>query len=217
MKKQEVKPQRAVENERAQPRQLVRYHFGAEDTGPKGEIRRSMSDMFFADVRHFEDIFREAEAPPSEPGKPQQKAQSDKLLELQKQVVNATWRIIRDTNAGKVMEAAAPDVRVVHESQGMALEQTKEAMEEVEDAEVKQALTEAWKSMKEFQQCMSCQRSNMTLGRLWMITLGATRGVDGVVLIADNYWASYNPLSPWHMPMATPSTQEPSSTSANGI
>lgn len=149
MKKQEVKTQLALENEKAQPRQLVSYHFWAEDTGPKGEIRRSMSDMFFADVRHFEDIFREAEAPPPEPGKPQQKAQSDKLLELQKQVVNATWRIIRDTNAGKVMEAAAPDVRVVHESQGMALEQTKEAMEEVEDAEVKQALTEAWKSMKD--------------------------------------------------------------------
>jgi len=149
MKKQEVKTQLALENEKAQPRQLVSYHFWAEDTGPKGEIRRSMSDMFFADVRHFEDIFREAEAPPPEPGKPQQKAQSDKLLELQKQVVNATWRIIRDTNAGKVMEAAAPDVRVVHESQGMALEQTKQAMEEVEDAEVRQALTEAWKSMKD--------------------------------------------------------------------
>ena len=149
MKKQEVKAQLALENEKAQPRQLVSYHFWAEDTGPKGEIRRSMSDMFFADVRHFEDIFREAEAPPSESGKPQKKAQSDKLLELQKQVVNATWRIIRDTNAGKVMEAAAPDVRVVHESQGMALEQTKQAMEEVEDAEMKQALTEAWKSMKD--------------------------------------------------------------------
>ena len=149
MKKQEVKTQLALENEKAQPRQLVSYHFWAEDTGPKGEIRRSMSDMFFADVRHFEDIFREAEAPPPEPGKPQKKAQSDKLLELQKQVVNATWRIIRDTNAGKVMEAAAPDVRVVHESQGMALEQTKEVMEEAEDAEMKQALTEAWKSMKD--------------------------------------------------------------------
>jgi hypothetical protein len=80
---------------------------------------------------------------------PKQKAQSDKLVELQKQIVNATWRIIRDTNAGRVMEAAAPDVDVVHQSQGIALEQTKEAMEKVEDAEAKNALTEAWKSMKD--------------------------------------------------------------------
>lgn len=149
LKKQDVKAELALEKENTQPRQLVSYYFWAEDTGPKGEVRRSMSDMFFADIRHFEDIFRESEAPPPEPGKPQEKAQTDKLVELQKQVVNATWRIIRDTNAGRVMEAAAPDVSVVHQSQGIALEQTKEAMEEAEDAEIKQALTEAWKSMKD--------------------------------------------------------------------
>ncbi|MEZ5387275.1 MAG: DUF4175 family protein [Prosthecobacter sp.] len=149
LKKQDVRAELTLEKENAQPRQLVSYYLWAEDTGPKGEVRRSMSDMFFADVRHFEDIFREMEAPPSEPGEPGQKAQSDKLVELQKQIVNATWRIIRDTNAGRVMEAAAPDVDVVHESQGLALEQTKEAMEKVEDAEAKNALTEAWKSMKD--------------------------------------------------------------------
>lgn len=149
LKKQDVKAELALEKENTQPRQLVSYYFWAEDTGPKGEVRRSMSDMFFADIRHFEDIFREAEAPPAEPGKPQEKAQSDKLVELQKQVVNATWRIIRDTNAGRTMDAAAPDVGVVHQSQGLALEQTKEAMEDAEDAEMKRALTEAWKSMKD--------------------------------------------------------------------
>jgi hypothetical protein len=68
-----------------------------------------------------------------------------------KQIVNATWKIIRDTNAGRVMEAAAPDVDVVHQSVGIALEQVKEGMEEAEDAEIKQALTEAWKSIKDAQ------------------------------------------------------------------
>lgn len=148
-KKQDVRAELTLEKENAQPRQLVSYYLWAEDTGPKGEVRRSMSDMFFADVRHFEDIFREMEAPPSEPGQP--KAQSDKLVDLVKQIVNATWRIIRDTNAGRAMEAAAPDVEVVHQSVGMALEQVKEGMEEAEDAEVKQALTEAWKSLKDAQ------------------------------------------------------------------
>lgn len=148
-KKLELKELLDLENESAEPRQLVSYHFWAEDKGPQGEIRRAMSDMFFADVRHFEDIFREAEAPPSEPGMPEKKTDLDKLVELQKQVVNATWRLIRDTNAGRAMEAASPDVDVVHESQSMALEQTKELMEKVEDAEIKNALTEAWKSMKD--------------------------------------------------------------------
>lgn len=146
-KKQEVKTELALETERAQPRQLVSYYFWAEDTGPKGEVRRSMSDMFFADVRHFEDIFREMEAPPSEPGQPQ--SQSGELVDLQKQVVNATWRILRDAHAGRAMDAVATDVSVVQQSQGIVLEKTKEAMEKVEDAQVKQALTEAWKSMKD--------------------------------------------------------------------
>jgi len=148
-KKQDVRADLTLEKENAQPRQLVSYYLWAEDTGPKGEVRRSMSDMFFADVRHFEDIFREMEAPPSEPGKP--KAKSDKLVDLVKQIVNATWKIIRDTNAGRVIEAATPDIDVVHESVGIALEQVKEGMEEAEDAEIKQALTEAWKALKDAQ------------------------------------------------------------------
>ncbi|MCX6849418.1 MAG: hypothetical protein NTY98_10895 [Verrucomicrobia bacterium] len=147
LKKQEVKTELALEKEHAEPRQLVSYYLWAEDTGPKGEVRRSMSEMFFADVRHYEDIFREMEAPPGPPGK----AQSDKLVDLVKQIVNATWKIIRDTNAGRVIEAATPDIDVVDQSVGIAMEKVKEAMEEVEDAEVKQSLTEAWKSLKDAQ------------------------------------------------------------------
>ncbi len=150
-KKQDVRAELTLEKENAQPRQLVSYYLWAEDTGPKGEVRRSMSDMFFADVRHFEDIFREAEAPPAEPGQPQMKGRTDKLVDLVKQIVNATWRIIRDTNAGRTMESAAPDVDVVDQSVGLAQEQIKEGMEEAEDAEIKQALTEAWKSLKDTQ------------------------------------------------------------------
>jgi hypothetical protein len=147
-KKQEVKELLALETEDTSPRQLVSYHFWAEDTGPQGEVRRAMSDMFFAEVRYFEDIFREGESPPGPPSK-EPKGDTDKLVELEKQIVNATWRLVRDTNAGKTMEAAAPDAGVVQESQAMALEQTKEAMEKAEDAQIKTALTEAWKSMKD--------------------------------------------------------------------
>ncbi len=146
-KKQDVRAEIVLEGEKAEPRQLVSYYFWAEDKGPKGEVRRAMSDMFFADVRHYEDIFREGEAPPAEPGQP--KSQTADLVDLQKQVVSATWRIVRDTNGGKTMEKAAPDVDTVHQSQGINMENVKEAMEEVDDAQVKQALTEAWKSMKD--------------------------------------------------------------------
>jgi hypothetical protein len=148
VKKHELKALYDLETESAEPRQLVSYYFWAEDHGPKGEVRRAMSDMFFADVRHFEDIFREAEAPPSEPGPPK-KGESDKLIDLQKQVVNASWKLVRDTQAGRTIEEAVGDVDVVRQSQEIALNQVKEAMEKAEDAEIKTALTEAWKSMKD--------------------------------------------------------------------
>ncbi len=137
-----------LEREGAQPRQLVSYHFWAEDTGPKGEVRRALSDMFFAQVRPFEDIFREAEPPPPG-GMPGGGQQAAKLMELQKQVVNANWRLMRDTGSGRAMQDAVKDISVVRESENLVLEQAKEQMEEAEDAEIKQALTEAWKSMRE--------------------------------------------------------------------
>jgi hypothetical protein len=43
-KKQDVKELLALESENTSPRQLVSYHFWAEDTGPQGEVRRAMSD-----------------------------------------------------------------------------------------------------------------------------------------------------------------------------
>lgn len=136
-----------LEEQAAEPRQLLSYYFWAEDEGPQGEVRRAMSDMFFAEVRHFEDIFREAEAPPPQPGEP--KPQSDELVNLQKEITNATWRVIRDISGGKKVEDATDDIGVVAESQEIALNQVKEAMEKAEDPELSEALAQAWKSMRD--------------------------------------------------------------------
>ena len=38
--------------------QLVSYFAWADDYGPDGQVRRTFSDMFFAEVRPFEEIFR---------------------------------------------------------------------------------------------------------------------------------------------------------------
>ena len=136
-----------LEEHAAEPRQLLSYYFWAEDEGPAGEARRAMSDMFFAEVRHFEDIFREAEAPPPQPGEPKQA--SDELVSLQKEITNANWRIIRDISGGKKVEDATDDIGVVAESQEIALNMVKEAMEKSEDPELSEALSQAWKSMRD--------------------------------------------------------------------
>ena len=63
----------AFEDLEAEPDQLLSYYFWAEDIGADGKPRRTESDMFFAEVRPFDEIFREGEQPPG--GQQQQQQQ----------------------------------------------------------------------------------------------------------------------------------------------
>lgn len=142
-----LKTMLALEKLKAEPRQIVSYYVWAEDNHPRGGIRRTQSDMFFADVRHFEDIFREGEAPPGEGKEP--KSPTDKLAQLQKQIVNATWKLVRDTGGGKKFPEIQPDMGVVKESQDLVKTQTDEVLEKAEDAEIRAALKDAVKAMQQ--------------------------------------------------------------------
>ena len=82
--------------------QLVSYFAWAEDYGPDGNVRRTFSDIFFAEVRPFEQIFRADQSGASESQQRNQNQnqnagqggnQSPRLAELQKQIVIATWKL----------------------------------------------------------------------------------------------------------------------------
>lgn len=100
----------------ATPDQLVAWFVWADDIGPDGELRRTASDMYFAEVRPFEEIFRHAqggagegeeEDKPNQKGSPKQ--QMGKLAELQKQIINATWKLQRQqVGAVPVKKLPAP-------------------------------------------------------------------------------------------------------------
>ena len=84
----------------AAPDQLLTYFFWAEDIGPDGQPRRTSGDMFFAEVRPFEEIFRQGEQPPSgsaeneeQEGEQGNAQASDQLAELQKEVINGYLEI----------------------------------------------------------------------------------------------------------------------------
>ncbi len=91
----------ALEALAVKPDQLVNWYFWAEDTGPDGRPRRTLGDMFFAEVKPFEEIFREGQSPAG--GQQQQQQQQNKspnkqtqeLVKLQKQIINATWNQMR--------------------------------------------------------------------------------------------------------------------------
>lgn len=94
-----------VEKLGLQPGEVVAYFVWADDVGPEGNPRRTYSDMYFAEVRPFEEIFR---ADQSGGGGEEQGgqqgggggegggAQAGRLTELQKQIVIATWKMQRE-------------------------------------------------------------------------------------------------------------------------
>ena len=90
--------------------EAVAYFAWAEDYGPDGEPRRTFSDMFFAEVRPFEEVFRPDQSGAAEGGSQGGSGEGNqggggnqpvRLAELQKQIVIATWNLQREkTGAG---------------------------------------------------------------------------------------------------------------------
>ncbi len=112
----------------AKPDDLISWYAWAEDIGPDGKPRRTNGDLFFAEVRPFDEIFRESQNQESGEGGEQggQGRQAQRLTELQKQIISATWKLQREGQR----PGYEADAKVVLESQQQALAQAEEAAEE---------------------------------------------------------------------------------------
>lgn len=110
----------------AKPDDLVSWHVWAEDIGPDGLVRRTQGDLFFAEVRPFDEIFREGEAMEGQ-GSGEQGTPATRLAELQKQIINATWRLRRQPGTKGAYET---DATVVLQSQEEALTRAEGELEE---------------------------------------------------------------------------------------
>jgi hypothetical protein len=132
----------------AHPDQLLSYYIWADDVAPDGQIRRTSSDMFFAEVRPFEEIFREGQSPEGGGAAGAQGNQSEKLAELQKQIINATWKLRRQETSRTPSAQYKKDAPVVQEAQENALDQVRELKEEIDDPRSK-ALVETVETQME--------------------------------------------------------------------
>ena len=141
-----------LENLGAHVDELLSYYLWADDIGPDGQPRRTTSDMFFAEVRPFEEIFREGQAQDpnaqqqQQPGQQGQNA-AEKLAELQKQIITATWNIQRRETGKTPTANFKPDAATVKESQENALEQVRSRIEQSEDPRAKALLQTVEKEM----------------------------------------------------------------------
>jgi hypothetical protein len=123
------------------PDELVTYHFWAEDVGPDGQPRRSFGDMFFAEVRPFEEIFRQGEQPPEGSAQQEQQQQGQQgagpqamqLAEQQKQIINATWSLIRRETGKTTSDQFVEDTTAVRDAQQAAIEKAAQVAEQLQD------------------------------------------------------------------------------------
>jgi len=85
----------------AKPDQLISWFLWADDIGPDGQVRRSAGDMYFAEVRPFDEVFRQGQGGGDQQQQQQAGGESgsgsrqSQLAELQKQIINATWKLQR--------------------------------------------------------------------------------------------------------------------------
>jgi hypothetical protein len=138
--------------------QLVTYHFWTEDLDRDGQPRRIESEMYFAEVRPFEETFRETDASATQQRQEQQQQQgsesgqqAEELAELQKKILSATWNLLRgipksSTDAPQSVQEQLP---ILLESQNQALEQTEALKEQLQAPNAAQDLLKVQSSMRE--------------------------------------------------------------------
>lgn len=153
--KQQIQHLLELEELNAQPDQLLTYYFWADDVGPNGDTRRTSGDMYFTEVRHFEEVFRESQSSPdqqqqnqNQQGQQQGNRQGEQLAQLQKQIISATWNIKRQADQSGGIDDNKEDLGVVHQSQADVLEQARSASAQAEDPAATKTLEAAARHME---------------------------------------------------------------------
>ncbi len=160
----------ALETLDAQPDQLLSYHAWAEDIGPDEQPRRTAGDLFFAEVRPFDQIFRQGEQPPGG-AMPQQQGgggnaqQADELVQLQKQVINATWNQLRDFSDGSLSADARGNLETIGEAQGAVIVQAEGLAGELEDEASQESLQRALDAMNQAVEALERAHDPVEAGR----------------------------------------------------
>lgn len=139
--------------------QLISWFAWADDIGPDGQRRRTKTDLYFAEVRPFDEVFREGQSQEAQSGQQDQQGgqggATAKLAELERQILSATWKLSQDP-AQNPAKPFRDDVEVVHESQDQALKQAQEQLEKAANPQsqalwtaIVKPMTEASKQLRE--------------------------------------------------------------------
>jgi hypothetical protein len=140
-----------LEERRVNPDEWMSWHLWAEDLGEDGKVRRTQSDVYFGEIRPFEEVFRKA--PPDEGQEAPQGNKVRELLDLERKVISATWNLKRQV--GELPEHARPgesyprDEQVVRESQAAIFEGIREVLDSAQNPQAREAAGRALNAMQE--------------------------------------------------------------------
>ena len=137
----------ALEDLHAKPDELLAYHAWAEDVGPDGKPRRTTSDIYFAEVSPFEEVFREMQGGGGMPGDGKPEA-ADESLKLQKEIISATWNLRRRETAAAPSPAYIDDAKTIADSQQKAIEQLAKMREKLKSPEAQKTIDEIEREMQ---------------------------------------------------------------------
>jgi hypothetical protein len=91
------------------PDDLVSYYLWAEDIGPDGKPRRTTGDIYFAEVKPFEEIFRaEDGSGGGGGGGAGAGGEAEELAQMQKDIITAAWNLQRKHGVQTPVAAPAP-------------------------------------------------------------------------------------------------------------
>jgi hypothetical protein len=101
----------AAEDLRVQPGDVITYYARARDMARAKPSSEAKSDMFFLEVKPFNEEFVQAQSQAMGGGG--QSTQLDTLIAAQKEIINATWNLERRSSAGR----SPDDIKAVGDAQ----------------------------------------------------------------------------------------------------
>ena len=154
-KKVDISHLLTLEDLTLEPGGLVSYYLWAEDIGPDGSLRRAYSDMYFGEIRPFEEIFRQGQPNAQQQQQQQQQQQGEQgsptqqLAELQKEIISATWNTRREQSGSAISDKGHDDLQIVLSSQEDAITQTDQILEAAaQEPQATELLTQAKEAME---------------------------------------------------------------------
>ncbi len=132
-----------LENLNLEAKDTMSWYLWAKDFGPDGTIRHTTSDLYFADIRSFDEIFREQDQGGG--GQGQAENQGLELLDKQRRIVISLFRIKNDATTA---EGVVEDIDVLQRSQVEALKELQQLIPRLEEASAVQHAMDAQRFME---------------------------------------------------------------------